>query len=224
MTDKLSDTLQTILQRAFEAFDNGDYDTALTLYRRAETAYSPEPGTLRHIRYMTGFTHAQAGNQDEARRIYRDLLHRVPDETARHRTLHQLAMVERLAGNFDAARGYLQQEWEILADLPGEQVMPKSANLYEQGILHHLEGDSGRAKQHLKRSLKFARQSDDPVSRACALRGLGDAYAATDQVCAARDYYQRSLDEFQQVGDSHGADEIHERLTRLPDSDDSGTA
>lgn len=207
--------MQTLLQKAFAAFDNSEFDRALILYQQALTDHTPDPDTQHHIRYMIAFTHAQAGQHDTARHIYQMLLNRTDHIVKQHRLLHQLAMVERLAENYNRARTYLSREQVILTALPDARPMAHAANLYEQGILHYLEGQHQQAKHTLRQALHIAKQSGDPVSRACALRGLGDAYAATDQTCAAQTYYQRSLNYFQQANNTQGADEIEARLRTL---------
>jgi tetratricopeptide (TPR) repeat protein len=207
--------LETIMDEAFEAFDRGDSERALTLYQTAMDDYSPDPDTLHHIRYMMAFTHAEAGAHDTARSIYQTLLSQADDAVKRHRVLHQLAMVERMVDNFGTARNYLEKEQAILDELPDDRPMERAANLYEQGVLHYLEDQQKQAKQLLKRALKASKQSGDPVSRACALRGLGDTYAATDQTCAAENYYRRSMDYFQQAGDSYGFADTKKRLEKL---------
>lgn len=98
--------LVKLAREAFEAFDSGELDRAVSLYQECLRLLGPDDPEYEPALHMLGFAWARQGEFEEARRCYAELLARSQAEGDPGResvALHQLGMVERLAGHFEAA-------------------------------------------------------------------------------------------------------------------------
>jgi tetratricopeptide (TPR) repeat protein len=150
----------------------------------------------------------------EARALYERLF----DRYGSHRYLHQLAMVEREAGEFSAALDLLDREDAML---PADAPLAKAANLYERALVHFRLGRSRAAHELLDKCLAAAIASEDPTMLGAAHRLQGDMFAMRDPARAGN-AYRLAIDYFRAAQDRFGEAEIEERIQRLkepPDSD-----
>ena len=101
------------LEAAFRAFDRGQLELAHRLY--AEILMTVQSGSADESRALhgLGFVLAHRGRYLPARRIYQRLAVRARAEGNRRAeaiSLHQLGMVDRLAGDLDAADRAFRRE------------------------------------------------------------------------------------------------------------------
>lgn len=116
------------LDRAWAAFEAGDYAQAERL------AFLLKSGREKH--FLLGYIYAFTERFDEARRVFvalRNQAIEVGNLSAQHRALHQVGMVERMAGNWEAARLCFEEEIELIA-LLSENTLEISVNAYEMGL------------------------------------------------------------------------------------------
>jgi tetratricopeptide (TPR) repeat protein len=210
-------------REGWEAFARNELGAAEACYQQCLSRLPASAGEERRsTEYMLGFVYAQSGRHAQARKIYNRLLQwqrerGVPTapggEWSQAVMLHQLAMVERLAGRVGEVRGYLEEERELRQDADW---LGLSANSYELGELALMEKNNSAAEDLMCRSLEEARKSGDAVCVACALRGLGTVLAARRE-CAdeAETCLQQSVSEFLRAGDELGATEVRQLLKEL---------
>jgi tetratricopeptide (TPR) repeat protein len=199
----------TSLERAWAKFEADDFDAA-TLEFRAVLDAATSDDERRGAQYGLGYALAFSNAFDEARGLF-ETLHTDAvtrgDDGAAHRALHQVGMVQRMAGDWLAARDTFAHEAELIHAL-GDDPLAVSVNAYEQGwVALHL-GEMASAKTWLDRALENASRTDDQIAVACAWRGLGDWYAKNARVDEALHAWNSSRAAFLRVGDARGATEI----------------
>lgn len=212
-----SPSIAEIMTQAFEAFDAERFGEAEALYRRALTQLAdPAAPTYRDVLHMLAFVKSSQGDYPEARGLYTGLL---ADARARHDmraisiSLHQLGMVERLAGDLRSAQQYFDEEYAHLkAHLP-DFWAGWSANAYERGCLGMLAGRFDEAEGLLQEALTLGERGEDAMCRACVLRGLGEVARRQGRDEAAREWFRQSATAFRQAGDERGAADV-ERTAR----------
>ncbi|ANC70594.1 tetratricopeptide repeat protein [Deinococcus radiodurans] len=200
----------TDLSAAWAAFEAHDY----ALAERQAQALLAHPATASGARFMLGYVYAFMDRFDEARASFQALQQQAQksgDHTAEHRALHQVGMVERMAGNWDAARRCFLEERELLASLP-EDPLAASANAYEVATVALHFGDLAGARQEYEKSLVYAQQADDQVAIACAFRGLGDLAQQEKNLLEAQQHWLRARDIFAELEDSEAVNELMTRL------------
>jgi tetratricopeptide (TPR) repeat protein len=208
-------TIVELLERAFLAFDDQRLEEAEILYRQVLAQALPDTEDYRNATFMLGFVKSHLGEFDEARQLYQSLLQ---DAQQRNETraigiqLHQLGMVERLAKNYEQASVFFDREYTHLQTHLPNFYAGFSANAYERGYIQLLQGNVETAKSLLDESLRMADLAQDPICRACALRGLGEVALKQSHPQQARTYWQESQDAFREGGDEKGADEIQQYL------------
>jgi tetratricopeptide (TPR) repeat protein len=157
------------------------------------------------------YVYARTGRFDEARDECRSLQLEAQSNGDRHGeyvALHQLGMVERMAGQLELALEVFRVERVLIAALESPP-LAVSANAYEQGILHAKLGRLEEGRQWLQTALEAGQLSGDAVAEACALRGLGEL-AANDTM--RRALFVQSIAAFERAGDEIGALEVRALL------------
>lgn len=200
----------TDLSAAWAAFEAQDY----ALAEQQAQALLAHPATASRARFVLGYVYAFTDRFDEARASFQALRQHAQksgDPTAEHRALHQVGMVERMAGNWDAARRCFLEERELLASLP-EDPLAASANAYEVATVALHFGDLAGARQEYEKSLVYAQQSGDRVAIACAFRGLGDLAQQEKNLLEARQHWLVARDIFAELEDSEAVKELMTRL------------
>lgn len=196
--------IRHLLQRAFQAFDEGDLPGAKALYRQC-LAQTP-PGTREYetVLHGLGYVYCHQSNFAAARRCYEEVLRGCrnrQDKGAEAIALHQLGMVERMAGAFAAALERFTAEAALLAaHLPDDDVR-KAANLQEQGYVRLLQGEPEEAWRVLTAAMLTAERSGDPMTQGCVLRALGETLAAMQETRAALKHLAEARKRFRAAGD-----------------------
>lgn len=144
---------------------------------------------------------------DEAREIYIELFNKHKN----HQYAHQLCMVEREAKNYKKALKYLEIEKGLISQ---NDILAKSANLYEYGKINELMGEFSIAMDYAQKCIKESLKCDDLIMLACANRLLGDIYSHSDIDEAAVCYIQAQK-YFTNAGDDFGAKEVEELIEGL---------
>lgn len=204
--DQLSATpIDELLEEAFQAFDNDRLDEAETLYRHCLQRLEAPEDTHRYRQalHMLAFVKSHQGDFDEAREIYQKLLEAArqqEDQRAISINLHQLGMVERLAKQYTQALHLFETEYHHLkAHLPDFN-LGLSANAYERAYVRFLQGDDISAEPLMVEALQYAEAGQDPVCKACALRGMGEIYLTQQKKQQAQNYFAQSAAAFRIAG------------------------
>lgn len=154
----------------------------------------------------------------EARKIYQTLYDKARgygDVEEEGIALHQLAMVERMAGNYEQALSFFDKELACIQKQNHNLDLKLAANFYEQGYIYFLLAETAKAKKWMKQSLSHAQRSDDPVSLGCALRGLGEIYIAQGKSKLAKIHFQEAIKAFQEAQDDFAIRESEHLFQRL---------
>ncbi|MBZ0292665.1 MAG: tetratricopeptide repeat protein [Anaerolineae bacterium] len=207
--------LDRLLQEAFHAFDNDRLDEAETLYRHClhRLKDSDDTDTYHHALHMLAFVRSHQGDFDEARQIYQQLLDAArqrEDQQAISINLHQLGMVERLAGQYIQAQQLFETEFQHLKTHLPDFNLGLSANAYERAYARLLQGDVVSAESVMMEALDYAEAGQDPVCKACALRGMGEIHLARQNKQQAQDYFAQSAAAFRMVGDDKAALQVEQ--------------
>ena len=197
------------LQNAWKQFDSGNAVGAEALYCQCLVhADTLDRATLSSV-YM-GLIYAESflGKFQEARHYAALLLQGARNNEDLHIALHQSGMVERMAGNYEAAMALFQREYTLIRDaFSGEDVL-LAANLYEQGILYMNSDDFARAQELMKQSLTHALASQDPMCIGCSHRGLGEILYKGGQFSQADTFFVKAISAFQSAGDPLAVQEV----------------
>lgn len=218
----MSSEISDILHRAFIAFDEDKLLDAEELYGKC-LALIHDDSSLEYYqcRYGAAFVFAKQGKYDAARSIYRDLLKCAANQQDHERIAvlnYQLAMVERMAGQYDEAIAYLDVEDQIIRSRFENDFLGHSANAYERGYIAHLRGKYTDAVNFLQLALRHGEAAEDLICKACAWRGLGEVHASIGDKQEARRYLALSWNAFQSAGDVMGAREVKQIEGRILDS------
>ena len=191
---------------AWKAVDLGDYETAAHIWEQLISSCSSETEA---DTYLHGYGYALVGLKrwNEARAIYQ----RLYDKTGSHIYIHQLGMVEREAGNYDAAVALFRKEWLMLSD---DDALAKAANLYEQGLIAHLSNNHDTAMKFAEQCLDLSMLTNDKIMQGCAHRLMGDLLRHSEPD-SARSHYETSRILFEEAGDLIASREIDEKLTEI---------
>lgn len=161
------------------------------------------------------FVKSESGNFSEAQELYFELLRMAREEGNQQEeaiALHQLGMVQRLAGNDEQALHYLKEERNIYLSLGDNFHLGLAANFYEQGIIFMRNDQLQLAEQAMGSALEHGTQADDLTIVGHASDRLGDILARQDNKKEAFELYQRSLTAFQQSGNEQAVKRIGDKL------------
>lgn len=199
------------LVQGWAAFESEEFALAEQIFRSMTEKGGEEAKWGRFgLGYVTAFT----GRFDEARILFTALRAEAKakgDQHSEHRMLHQIGMVERMAGCWAEAQLCFAQERELIEPL-GSEPLAVSINAYEIATVALHFSDWALAGQEYQKALSFAEKTDDLVAVACALRGLGDWYAATEQFEQAQTSWAAASELFKRKGDQKSVDEIRQRM------------
>ena len=198
------------LQNAWQLFEDGDLAQAERLYRQVLAVQPKQTMALHGLGYVL----AGLGQFDQAESCYLELLHLARhnnDEVAAHRAMHQLGMVQRMAGRYEEALISLQTEAEIMPS----DTLAQSANAYEQGNVNLKMGNYTEAEPLMEQALQYALSSGDKTALACALRGTGELYLAMGLLREAQGFLEQAKQTFLEAGDRKGAGELEALLDSI---------
>ncbi|MEF2277977.1 hypothetical protein V3W47_06660 [Deinococcus sp. YIM 134068] len=160
-----------------------------------------------------GYALAHDGHFDAAREVYARLRAVHAGEPGEHIFVHQLGMVERLAGNHRAALRLFTEERVLIESLPeAERPFKRAVSGYEVGVNLLALGDVAAARAVLADALADAGSADDPMTLGCVHRALGDLAAREGELDATRREYDLAGAAFLKAGDERAAAEVQARL------------
>lgn len=199
------------LQRAWALFDDGHLDDARALYT-ACLARIPEEEHNAYCNALLGLVYVEAfaENYALARRYAQKLLARQTNADEKHIFLHQCGMVERMAGAFDAARAFFDEERTIIEEQCASDPMSLSANLYEQAIIGLKTGQCGQAMKQMLEAHAFGKACGDAMCVGCACRGLGEICLAMADEDNATEWFAKAIAAFSEAGDEKAVREIQD--------------
>lgn len=196
------------MDEAFALMDAGAYEQAdeqlLSLLREAD---ENDP-LLTNVLLLMTYTKSALKKFQDARSCGRQLLNLWIETADAHIAMHQLAMVERLAGDYRAALDWLMQEKRVLdRDFPGD-ALRHGTNLYEWGYIAYLQKDWERSRALLEKCLELGRESGDAMLSGCTLRALGEWHKSQKNHALACEYWQQAIALFREAGDPMACREI----------------
>lgn len=208
--------LEEKLNEAFALFDQGRLNEAELLYNEClNVVEDRNADEYTQILHGLGYVKAAQKNYDAAREHYSELMDIAIANVQKMDhcvAVHQLGMVERMAGCYDKAEQLFQIEAKLLKEYGITSTVNWSANYYEQGYIALMQNKMELAEKFMKESLNFAKESADDVCLGCAYRGLGEFYVANNQETLAKDSFQYALEAFERVKDVLAIQELKELL------------
>ena len=114
-------TLTDSMIRAWAAFEREDWTQAEALYQGILSDPALTSVESREARFCLGYVLAHVQHFDEAREIFASLREQAAagdDLASEHVALHQVGMVERIAGHWQAAQECFECERELIARQP----------------------------------------------------------------------------------------------------------
>lgn len=197
------------LAMAWALFDKGDYQGAESLYLKCYDAISKSDAeNVNAVRMGLIYTECFLKKYEEARKFGNILLSEARNEEEKHIALHQLGMIERMAGNYKKANVLFTEEERLLfASFPNDYFR-MSANLYEQGYIAFLMENHAQAEKIMLMSLDYAIKARDDMCMGCAYRGMGEIMKAVGKVKTAMDYFEKAIASFANTGDLIAVEEI----------------
>ncbi len=193
----------TSLEQAWAAFHNEDFEVAEEAFWQCDAT----PAITREARGGLVFVYARTGRFEEAREGCEALrLEAVAleDSALEYAALHQLGIVERLAGQLETALEVFAQERTVIARL-SQPPLAVCANAFESGVLHAKLGRLEIGRDWLRIALESAQLSGDLGAQASVLRALGEVAA---NVTMRRALLTQSHTAFLEAGDEPSALEV----------------
>ena len=160
------------LAAAWAAFHNEDFEAAEEAFWQSDSS----PAVTREARGGLVYVYARTGRFEEARDLCEALqLEAVAlgDLALEYAALHQLGIVERLAGQFETALEVFALERTVIARL-SQPPLAVCANAFETGVLHAKLGRLEIGRDWLRIALEAAQLSGDLGAQASVLRALGE--------------------------------------------------
>ena len=202
------------MSQAWAAFEREDWTQAEALYREILGDTALTSAESREARFGLGYVLAHVQHFDEAREIFASLREQAAagdDLASEHVALHQVGMVERIAGHWQAAQECFECERELIARL-GNADLAVAVNAYELGTVAQHLGQQAEAKAWLDLSLACAERTDDLIAVGCAHRGLGDWHSAQGQLNEALSCWRSAHASFLAAGNDRAASDVERRL------------
>lgn len=182
-------------------------------FGQAETLLRSEGGVLvsRAGQMALGYLYAHTGRHDEARTVFQTLRDAHRNDPWEHIAVHQLARVERLAGQHDAALALLAEEQALVQALD-DRAHELAVNALERARTLRALGRLEDARTALDDCERHA-GPDDPETLARAERERGELSRAGGHVQAARLHFERALVAYREAEDEVGAREVEALLS-----------
>ncbi len=211
----MNDT-EKALASAWDMFDHGDFHGAESLYLKCyERIKVSDTENVNHILMGLLYTEAFLEKFEEARKYGNILLHEARNEEERHIAIHQLGMIERMAGNYAKAMDLFTEEERLIAAVFPDDFMRMSANLYEQGYVALKTKRYAQAEKILFMSLECAVKAKDDMCMGCAFRGIGELMRAVGNEETAIDYFKKAMNSFAKAGDLIAIEEMESAIQRI---------
>lgn len=200
-----------MLREVWAAIDEGRNAEARALLEADPALLASDAGQM-----ALGYALAHDGLFAEAQAVYAGLRAVHAGQPGEHIFVHQLGMVERLAGDHHVALELFGQEWELIEALPPqERPFKRAVNGYELGVCRLALGEVEAARAALAAALTEAQEADDPMTLGCVHRALGDFAVQTGDLETARAEYEQAHADFQEAGDERSAAEVRARRAVL---------
>ena len=212
------DHLKSALEKAWDLFDIGNYQDAEAQYLECyDYISSMDIENVKVLLMGLMYTEAYLGKFDAAREYGRSLLDLARNHEEQHIALHQLGMVERMAGNYATAMELFMKENNILHNSFPNDSARFSANLYEQGYTAHKLERFEKAEKLMLRSLEHAIQSQDDICIGCSCRGMGEIMQEIGNTEEAIKHFKKAIAAFTNAGDLIAVEEIRKHIVAPPD-------
>ena len=195
------------LATAWAAFHAEDFEAAEEAFWQSDGT----PSVTREARGGLIYVYARTGRFEEARDLCEALrLEAVAlgDLALEYAALHQLGIVERLAGQFETALEVFAQERTVIARV-SQPPLAVCANAFESGVLHAKLGRTEVGRDWLRIALESAQLTGDLGAQASVLRALGEVAA---NVTMRRALLTQSRATFLGAGDRDSALEVEALL------------
>ncbi len=193
---------------AWQAYQEKRYDQAAEIWKALIAQESDQSSRHDH---QLGYTYVLIAQQDYD--AARELLNHLNQEQPKTPTyLHQMALLEIEARQWDAAQDYLVQEQ---ACLEPTDALALAQNHYLQGLVAYQQQDYTLAQAQADESLTAAQKSKSQTAVGDAWRLSGDIALAIEQKEAARMAYNSAQAAFAEDHNLAAIDGIKTRLKKL---------
>ncbi|WP_104990792.1 hypothetical protein [Deinococcus sp. NW-56] len=200
-----------MLPEVWAAIDREDWEEA-----RKRLEADPDLLASRAGQMALGYVRAHTGDHAGAREVYGRLRQAHAGDPWEHIAVHQLGMVERLAGEHRAALRLFGEERALIGALPeAERPFKRAVNGYELVVCHLALGEVEQARAALEEALADAHAADDPMTLACLHRARGDLAAQGGDGAGARAAYQEAAAFFREADAERAATEVEARAASL---------
>ena len=208
--------ISNALSKAWEMFDRGDFQGAEDLYLTCYEQIRPSDHENINIALM-GLLYAEAflEKYEEARKYGNILLHEAQDEEEKHIAIHQIGMVERMAGNYERAMELFMEEAHLISFSFPDDTLRMSANFYEQGYIALKMKDYAQAEKLMLMSLECAIKAKDEMCMGCAFRGMGELMEAVGNRASAIGYFRKAIAAFTTAGDWVAVEEMKSAIQQI---------
>ncbi|MPY65917.1 hypothetical protein F8S09_04290 [Deinococcus sp. SDU3-2] len=200
-----------MLPEVWAAIDREDWGEA-----RERLEADPDLLASRAGQMAWGYVLAHTGDHAGAREVYGRLRQAHAGDPWEHIAVHQLGMVERLAGEHQAALRLFGEERALIGALPQtKQPFKRAVNGYKIVVCHLALGEGDQARAALEDALADAHTADDPMTLGCLHRARGELAAYGGDRGEARAAYQEAAIFFREAEDDRAAAEVEARAASL---------
>ncbi|MFC4455296.1 tetratricopeptide repeat protein [Deinococcus sonorensis] len=201
---------------AWAAFTRDDYTDAERQFEDILTEAQDEE-LMRQAQFGLGYVFAFTHRFSAALSLFAQLYADAERRGAlgeQHRALHQVGMVERMAGHWRQAKTTFEQEADLIKRMENPP-LPVAVNAYEQGLVALHLNELERAHWWLERSLAHAVRTDDHVAVGCAHRGFGEYFHRIGERRQARHAWEQAVLAFAEANERKAVEDVQERLKHL---------
>lgn len=207
------------INEAFELFDQGEYEQAEQVYLDCLSELKDRHSdSYKAVLNGLGYVKSHQGKFREAKQYFNELLNlslEQADKKEEAMALHQLGMVERMAGEFEKALHFFTEEERVWSQHFSDFSVGFSANFYERGYIALMQERYEEAAELFWSSLDYAKAGNSLIAEGCAHRGMGEMEMAKNKVEQAGNHFQQALSAFEKAGDEMAAAEMQEFLNQL---------
>ena len=90
-----------------------------------------------------------------------------------------------------------------------------AVDMYEQGVIMLKRNRLDDAEELMTRSLKYSKQSGDPICLGCSYRGLGEVSMAKRKNEKAKHYFSKSIQAFKEGCDKVAINDVYSLLNLI---------